>query len=698
MHNHQPVGNFEHVFERAMRECYIPFIEILKAHPGIKVCWHTSGPVLEWAMEHNPDFLPRVKALVERGSLEVIGGGFYEPILAILPRRDAIGQIRMMADFASENLGSKPNGIWLTERVWEPELPEILHDAGVKYTATDDTHFRYAGNFVEPLTGHYITERRGKTVTIFPIDMQLRYLIPFKPPEEAIDYLLKVADDHPGDCITYADDGEKFGIWPGTYDWVIKQGWLNKFFEALEKNSDRIETATFSDCLENIEPKGRVYLPTASYEEMMEWALPAEAILKYEKMVKSLEADGRRNDFRPFIRGGFWDNFLVKYPEVNLIHKRMLLVSEKVEAADNQGHPKADEARRELYMAQCNCAYWHGLFGGVYLNYLRDALYERLIKAEAMVDPADKVKMETLDLDRDGVDEVICTDGVANFGFHTTGGALFMLEDRRTAFSLSNTLARRFEAYHHVSEEGSEGAQSADEPKSIHDIKASLPEKPVYDRYMKWNFIDHILCPETDLEAFLKGDYNMPADLGSTRYELKSVDTGDDGESGALVFEASARISEQNDIRLVKTYNLKKASGEIEAAYVISTNGGGSNESAIFAVEFNFTFLAGDAPDRYYIFEGAAPDVDTKMDSVGEFKDVNEFSAVDLWKGIKLGFCFSRPATLWRFPIHTISRSESGFEKNYQSSCVLALFRVTLNPESSEELNITLKIMRPDRG
>ena len=42
IHNHQPVGNFEHVFEECFQNSYLPFIEILERHPGIKISLHTS--------------------------------------------------------------------------------------------------------------------------------------------------------------------------------------------------------------------------------------------------------------------------------------------------------------------------------------------------------------------------------------------------------------------------------------------------------------------------------------------------------------------------------------------------------------------------------------------------------------------------------------------------------------------------------
>ncbi len=62
----------------------------------------------------------------------------------------------------------------------------------------------------------------------------------------------------------------------------------------------------------------------------MEWALPVKAGFKYEKMVEELKSFGKYDEYKQFVRGGFFRNFFAKYPESNNIHKKMLYVSEKI--------------------------------------------------------------------------------------------------------------------------------------------------------------------------------------------------------------------------------------------------------------------------------------------------------------------------------------------------------------------------------
>ena len=92
-HNHQPVGNFDGVFEQAYRDSYHPFLDVLQDYPEIPFGLHTSGSLLEWLTERHPEYIDRVRACVGRGQVELLGGPFYEPILAAIPRRDRLGQI-----------------------------------------------------------------------------------------------------------------------------------------------------------------------------------------------------------------------------------------------------------------------------------------------------------------------------------------------------------------------------------------------------------------------------------------------------------------------------------------------------------------------------------------------------------------------------------------------------------------------------
>ena len=168
---------------------YLPMLDALERHPNVRVGLHYSGPLLTWIRAERPDFIDRLAALVERRQVEIVGGGWYEPVLAALPERDRIGQVVRMADELERLFGRRPRGAWLAERVWEPDLPTSLAVAGYDWTILDDAHFRAAAIPEEALWGPYTTDDQGRVLTIFGTEQGLRYRIPFAEVDDVIGYL-----------------------------------------------------------------------------------------------------------------------------------------------------------------------------------------------------------------------------------------------------------------------------------------------------------------------------------------------------------------------------------------------------------------------------------------------------------------------------------------------------------------------------
>ena len=331
IHAHQPCGNFEHVLAKAYDDCYLPFLEHLEKHPGIHVGLHYSGPLLTWIEQHRAEYFARLKRLVESKQVELVGGGFYEPILVSIPPEDQFEQILRLASYLEKHFGQRPSGAWLAERVWEPQLPSVLADAQVSYTLVDDMHFLAGGFEPEELFGPYIAEDRGKSVWLYPGQKKLRYLVPFGKVEDVIAYLREAASLHPGGVAAMGDDMEKFGVWPGTHEHCYKDGWLAEFFSALEKNSSWLKVCTPGEHLASHAPLGRADLPAASYTEMMEWVFPTRVRQRFHAVQQEFSA---RPEVLSFLRGGSWRGFFRKYPESNLLHKKMLHVSARLAAVN----------------------------------------------------------------------------------------------------------------------------------------------------------------------------------------------------------------------------------------------------------------------------------------------------------------------------------------------------------------------------
>ena len=699
-HSHQPVGNFDHVFQEAYEKAYLPFVDVLERFPDVRITLHYTGPLWDWFLAHEPEYVTRLRGLVERGQVEIMGGGYYEPMLCAIPERDAKAQIHRMQAFCREHFGKEPEGMWLAERVWEPHMARILAESGVSYAALDDSHFLCSGLHPDELYGCYMTEEEGAAIRVFPILERLRYLVPFHPVEETIEYLRERATEDGQRCAVLHDDGEKFGTWPGTFHSVYEEGWLERFFAALTENKDWIRSVTYSDYMKRHRPIGRTYLTCASYQEMMTWALPPDRQRELKaaraELSQSPELAGR---CEPFLRGGFWRNFLTKYAESNNMQKRMLRVSKRLHAirAHSGADPRLDEAERYLHQGQCNCAFWHGQFGGLYLNHLRTAIFEHLIKADRLLDeiagPAGAVVATTVDFDGDGLPEhVLETDQLSAFFSPHDGGTLFELDFKPGAFNILNTLTRREEAYHADLAAGAgQDADDDGQAKSIHDQfrskESGLDQILFYDTWRRSSLRDHFYAPGTDVEALYRNEAVELSDLPGKAYDSSFKGT-------ELVFSTAGTLESNGPqpFTIRKVIAVSPSESSLEIAYDIQYRGA-VPFAGIFGVEFSVNLLTGSAPDRYYL--SGERDLGRRMlGARGAEHGLRHIAVRDEWQKLEAGWRLSDEGTFYYFPLETVSQSESGLERVHQGCTVTAAWPLGLEPGAHVSRKITFYLKR----
>ncbi len=699
-HNHQPVGNFPSVFEEAYQQSYLPMVQVLETNSHVRLSLHYTGPLLDWMKLQHPDFLHRVARLVALGQVEIMTGGYYEPILPAIPDADKQGQIAKLNAASKELFGVLPTGLWLAERVWEPHLPAALAAAGVEWTVLDDTHFKMAGLEDEDLFGYYLTEEQGQSLKVFATSKYLRYSIPWKDVEEVIAFLRDQASDAPRIAVM-GDDGEKFGTWPGTYQHCWEKGWMPRFFQALRDNKDWLHLIPLGEYARNFPPLGRVYLPSASYDEMMEWALPAEKSLQLTRIRHELEEQGRQ-DIAQFLKGGHWRYFLAKYPEANWMYRKMLRVHHKVYQARSRS--QEDCGLDELWQAQCNCPYWHGVFGGLYLTDIRAATYQHLVAAERKADEIlhDKkpwLAWERTDFDGDGYQEVLAEGNVQTLYFAPhLGGALAEWDLRQPAFNLLSTLARRREAYHEELTKRPSGTdQGEGQAETIHAgirIKDELPGQLIYDRLPRYSLIDHFFKPGTTFGDFQTGRCDELLDLAGQPYDYTCVST-ERGFDFQFRFpgEGYPRASEL-PLRLEKSVAVARNKAGFETMYTL-TNTGKSLLEGLFGSEWNLNLLGGGHNEgAYYSVPGLKLE-DSHLDSSGELENVEAITLGNRYLGIELQVQMEPRARLWRFPVQTVSNSEAGIELVYQASCLLSLFHISLPPGEKAHVRLTWLVRTP---
>ncbi|HKN59789.1 MAG TPA: alpha-amylase/4-alpha-glucanotransferase domain-containing protein [Candidatus Acidoferrales bacterium] len=691
IHAHQPVGNFEDVFESSYAKSYLPFLETLARHPSVRMGLHYSGSLLEWIERAHPEYFGRLLELVRRGQVEIVGGGFYEPILIAVPAEDRREQITRLADYIEKHFERRPTGAWLAERVWEPELPSTLAPAGVEYTLVDDNHFLGAGFELEELHGYYIAEDQGHKVKMLPGLKSLRYLIPFRGVDEIAQFLRKASVEHPGGFAAMGDDLEKFGVWPGTYDLCYKNGWLENFFKSLEGSSDWLETSTPSNAISSRAPLGRADLPTASYTEMMEWSLPTPARNRYHALTQ--EFSSRPEDL-PFLRGGIWRDFFSKYEESNLLHKKMLHVSAKVRGlASGRRRDKVfskalGKAATLVLRSQCNDPYWHGVFGGLYAPHLRTAPWRSLVEAEAIADGLSHKSRHyadaaELDFDADGHDEIYLTsDRYAVLFQPHDGGTICDIDCRSSNATLINSLMRRPESYHaklrNHQTQNTQGVQSIHEQTRAKE--AGLDRWLNYDRWLQNCFRLLLFGRDKTYQDCASVRLNEDPGLAGGPYSIAQTSP----KLVSLASPAGADWLAEKHFAVAST----PEGFEIVCEVIVKRTAEGAAAVNI-GIESVVNFLAPSVPDRY--FESSGQRFPLRWSAA---VPASPLRVVDEWQKVSVTLTAPDAREFWVVPIETVSESEDGFERIYQGSKIVAVWLVELPRGGEWKGRLAFKVAR----
>jgi len=398
-HCHQPLGNFDWVFEDSYQRSYQPLLQTISQHPRLKFSLHYSGLLYDWLASHQPDYLALLKKLVKRGQIELLSGGYYEPDLSLIPFEDKIGQLELLNNFIKQNFGRPPLGAILPGRACEAQLPKIFKKLALEYTLIDEDYFPQSSFLAPARPSFFTTEWEGETLFVFPIKRQLSESLGHQAPEELIASLKRINQAQPGSLIVLVTDAEKYN----------SPDYLTALFSLFAANTAWLDLTTFSLLLEEPSPFGLVYLPL----------------------------DPKSH------------NFLMGCPAANNLHKKMLEVSSQLKTAaaakslfgKHEREQEISKARCHLYQGQGGTAYGKG----IHHNHLRQAAYEQLILAGLELDKIKHgnrpfVELTVSDLDKDGQAEVVLANNVLSLYLSPKTGACFELDYKPKAVNLLSTL------------------------------------------------------------------------------------------------------------------------------------------------------------------------------------------------------------------------------------------------------------------
>jgi hypothetical protein len=646
IHNHKPIGCADAEFEETYQKSYKPFLSVLHEYEEIPVVLHYSGILFEWLENKHPEYFVLLREMLKNKQLELIGGGYFDPVLSMIPTSDKLGQIELLTTYIRANFGNRPRGFWLTEQEWEPGLAQILANCGMEYLFLDDALLKTAGLDSESMYRAYLAEDQGKMINVIPICRELSSMVFKSKPRDVLHYIKDKADRQGGRVICLFDDGEN---WKGNNS----EEWLRKFLALLRTHKQSVAPIHPKNYIYGQQGSKKIFIPHYSSSLVQKWIL-------------------NRGNTTGLFRSSYYQakgfkHFFSMYPESNLMYSKMLYTHILVNQVRGDKYRKK-ASKEELWKAQCNYAYWPGKYLGIYSHRLRKEVYRNLITAEKGTRTAGifLTSIISTDFDMDGENEFLYQGTVMNVYIHRRSGAVFELDYIPAYWNYLDTVARTRELYH-------------------------IPQDWRYARdwYSRNTFMDHFIDSRTTIDDFDAMQFNELGDFINYHYDLVDLDR----EKNIVILrrEGSVKTGRRSQkVHLQKKYWIKKNS--IQVSYSI-TNDSAAPLQTMFAVESNLSFAQPDKRNvQVSIPRGKSlKRIDEKKCEIGMIKQV---AIEDRANGVALAFDADKDFTLWCLPVETIYREKKKCTKLYQSSCFLTIWPVCIGPGEEWSSDLVLSISK----
>jgi alpha-amylase len=584
-----PEGTEEQAFEETYQVCWRPFLSVLYRFADISAVLHYSGTVLHWLESRHPEFLMLLEEMVLRKQIELLGGGYYGPLMPLVPGPDRLGQAELLTTFIRRSFGKRPRGCWLPDYAWEPSLASSLQSCGFDYSFLPERHFKIAGIAPEDLGSPVITEDQGRSLIVFPVFDALESFPSLMPIEEALPYLVSRVGE-PG-LHTFFFPGESAkALWTAS-SLESPDVFYERSFAALQREGPRFETTTPLRYLKSAHDFGRAYFPGSASASLMEKSLagdPPNVASRGKrgpaKAVDSLKASTPGSEDGPSVLIGSPRRLLLRHEESLALYAKMHYVRILV------GQLRGDKSRKktaqeELWRGQCGGAYWRGANGGIARLPVRAAAYSALIEAERITRQRGSFSPGIIlaDMNFDGAKEIIYQGSDINAYVQLRGACLVELDSFKTRTNYVNVMdarekgPRRLCFRDRITEKGAYGADKggfsdasyalveAEKPASVASLlregqvelggrKRSLSIKKTYSFRKGGLSVDYEVTNKESIPLALRlgVDLNLAAGFTAEAVALEGIRGRDELEL------ATGKKSAEGDLNGLRLSNLAK--------------------------------------------------------------------------------------------------------------------------------------------
>jgi 4-alpha-glucanotransferase len=429
-YNLMPEGTEEPAFEETYQVCWRPYLSVLYRFPDIAAVLHYSGTVLHWLESRHPEFLMLLKEMILRKQIELLGGGYFSPLLPLIPGPDRLGQIELLTTHIRRSFNKRPRGCWLADYAWEPSLASALQSCGFEYTFLPERQFLVAGASREGLGLPVMTEDQGRGLLVLPTFDALESFRSPMPILESLSELVARVGEQRLYTLLYPGDSAR-ALWADS-KLESPDVFFESSFAALQRESLRFETTTPARYLKGSRDFGRAYFPGCASSLLMERSIP-EGSAKAKDSPSTIAGSPRR--------------LLLRHEESLALYAKMHYVRILV------GQLRGDKSRKktaqeELWRGQCGGAYWRGLQGGISKLTVRAAAYSALIESEKITRQRGSFSpgIISADVDFDGAKEIMYQGADLNAYVQLRGACLFELDSLRTRTNYVNVMDSRAES------------------------------------------------------------------------------------------------------------------------------------------------------------------------------------------------------------------------------------------------------------
>ncbi|OJF77727.1 MAG: hypothetical protein BKP49_01745 [Treponema sp. CETP13] len=619
--------------EKKYQNYYKNIFSYLYAHTTLNVCIFLPGVILEWFEKKHPEILDVLTELVKRKQIEILGGGYYEPLLPLLLPKDRVGQIEALTTRIRKAIGKRPRGITLAESIWDPSLISSCNSCGIEYAFLDNrliprNSYRSVASY-SPL----IVEDLGRTLTVIPLHQDTKPTV--KQSSEFFFEHLKNAQNS-GNSFVYA-----CFFSPEEFDELIQTAWLDEFLELTAKNTN-INLSIPSIYLKECQIVNKTFIPAGCMSDAAMWTL--EPFVPHAKVFSEA--------LRPTVR-----DFLTLYPEAQKLYSRMMNISSMISQC------KGDKARRKtareyLWIAQNYAVYMFTGKGGITDQKLRQYSYSNLLRAEQLVRDASNFVDNTtcFDFDFDGILEYVNRFTTYNAFISRHGGMITELDIMHNYANYCDVMPR-IRKYDGVT-----------------------------DLYAKNMFVDHFIPAEKDEE--LEFNTHLLSKLNQQLYNQKQFERS----RHELVLETVVEIGDlKQNLSVTKKYTLNE--NGILVQYILR-NESEENLTGFFGVENNFSvpYKSSANIQLEVLLEGKKeiPSSDTyyiKQSDIGllQLTDTDAKNSFVLEPNERAGICIQ--------PLYSARPDESGsVEPRYEANTCTFFWKISLEPGMEIEKTLNMAI------